>query len=138
MTATSTETASPDLQAPELPPEDRRACRSNEDGTALRYQLESTLKRGRMEAVALADTSGILLAWAGEQPVCAEIGALAPLVARGAPARVGAEIDAEEMSVRAIDCFGQSLFLASIGGGVARDALLAHSARGIQRILTAN
>jgi hypothetical protein len=40
--------------------------------------------------------------------------------------------------VRALECFGEPLYLASLGGGVARDALLAHSARGIHRILTAN
>jgi len=40
--------------------------------------------------------------------------------------------------VRAIDCFGEPLYLAALGGGVARDALLSHSAKGIHRILTAN
>jgi hypothetical protein len=40
--------------------------------------------------------------------------------------------------VRSLDCFGDALYLVALGGGVARDALLAHSARGIQRILTAN
>jgi hypothetical protein len=42
------------------------------------------------------------------------------------------------MAVRAIDCFGEPMYLAALGGGVARDALLSHSAKGIHRILTAN
>lgn len=118
---------------------ERRERRSSEHSMALRYQLESTLQKGRMAAVALADGAGILVAWAGEDDLCEEIGAVAPLVARGAPSRLSRRaVSADDLSVRSIDCFGQPLFLASLGGGVARDALLAHSARGVQRILTAN
>lgn len=118
---------------------ERRGRRSEEFGTALRYQLESTLKKGRMAALALTDHRGLLLAWAGEDGLCEELGAVAPLVARGAPPRLpGPSLQGDDVSVRAIDCFGEPLFLASLGGGVARDALLAHSARGVHRILTAN
>lgn len=120
--------------------EERRAHRSSEQGSALRYQLENTLKRGRMAALALTDRHGLLLAWAGEDGLCEELGAVAPLVARGAPKRLpGPGLQGgDEVAVRAIDCFGEPLFLASLGGGVAREALLSHSARGIHRILTAN
>jgi hypothetical protein len=119
--------------------EDRRAHRSSEQSAALRYQLENTLKRGRMAALALTDRHGLLLAWAGEDGLCLELGAVAPLVARGAPKRLpGPGLQGDEVAVRAIDCFGEPLFLASLGGGVAREALLSHSARGIHRILTAN
>jgi hypothetical protein len=118
---------------------ERRARRSCEHQTALRYQLESTLKRGRMAALALTDKDGMLVAWAGEDGLCEELGAVAPLVARGAPRRLDNRgIQGDDVAVRAIDCFGESLYLASLGGGVAREALLSHSARGIQRILTAN
>ena len=79
-----------------------------------------------------------MLAWAGENEVCEELGAAAPLIARGAPVQLDACEQEEDVVVRAIDCFGEPLFLASIGGGVAREALLSHSARGIQRILTSN
>jgi hypothetical protein len=118
---------------------ERRARRSNEHNTALRYQLESTLKRGRMAALALTDDHGLLVAWAGEDGLCEELGAVAPLVARGAPRKLpGRGLQGDDVAVRAIDCFGEPLYLASLGGGVAREALLSHSARGIQRILTAN
>lgn len=124
---------------------DRRQCRSHHEGTALRYQLESTMRRGRMAALALTDNSGTLLAWAGDDGLAAELGALAPVVAHGWPAdfQKGRADDAprvtkDDVTVRTIECFGEPLFLASLGGGVARDALLAHSARGIHRILTAN
>lgn len=117
---------------------ERRGRRSQEHCTALRYQLESTRERGHMSALALTDGDGLLLAWAGENEVCEELGAAAPLIARGAPVTLDACEREEEVVVRAIDCFGEPLFLASIGGGVAREALLSHSARGIQRILTSN
>jgi len=118
---------------------ERRARRSDEHGLALRYQLESTLQKGRLAAVALSDHEGFLVAWAGEDGLCEELGAVAPLVARGAPPRLpGQGLQGDDVSVRTLDCFGQALFLSSLGGGVARDALLSHSARGIQRILTAN
>lgn len=118
---------------------ERRARRSSEHTTALRYQLESTLKRGRMAALALTDKDGMLVAWAGEDGLCEELGAVAPMVARGAPRKLNNRgLQGDDVAVRAIDCFGEPLFLASLGGGVAREALLSHSARGIQRILTAN
>ena len=118
---------------------ERRKQRSSEHCTALRYQLESTRKRGRMTALALTDSRGMLVAWAGENGLCEELGAVAPLVARGAPPQITPEAGTlHDVAVRAIDCFGEALFLASVGGGVAREALLSHSARGIHRILTSN
>lgn len=118
---------------------DRRQRRSAHHTVALRYQLECTLKRGRMAALALTDRTGVLLAWAGEDAVCEELGAVAPMVLHGWPPELErAAIPREDVSVRAIECFGEQLYLASLGGGIARDALLAHSARGIHRILTAN
>jgi hypothetical protein len=130
---------------------DRRERRSSNSAEALRYQLESTLRQGKMAALALTDEVGTLVAFAGDEAVCTELGALAPVVAHGWPADFAPvpvqiansnapprTITKDDVSVRAIECFGESLFLASLGGGVARDALLAHSARGVHRILTAN
>jgi hypothetical protein len=118
---------------------ERRGRRSEEHCTALRYQLETTRQRGHLAALALTNRDGLLLAWAGESAICEELGAVAPLIARGAPVKLESPgTHAEDVVVRAIDFFGEPVFLASLGGGVAREALLAHSARGIQRILTAN
>jgi hypothetical protein len=119
-------------------PVDRRARRSEEHSTALRYQLERTKQRGQLDALALTDRNGLLVAWAGENEVCEELGAVAPLIARGAPVSLQSCDSEDEVVVRAIECFGEPLFLASIGGNMAREALLSHSARGIRRILTAN
>ena len=125
---------------------DRRERRSDNHVMALRYQLESTLRQGKMAALALTDAGGALLACAGDEGVCQELSALAPVVAHGWPADLGQPearegqkpITKEDVRVRSLECFGDSLYLVALGGGVARDALLAHSARGIQRILTAN
>jgi hypothetical protein len=72
--------------------------------------------------------------------VCEELGAVAPMVVQGwTPEHEGLhQLDRTQISVRAIECFGEQLYLASLGGGLAREALLAHSARGIHRILTSN
>jgi len=79
------------------------------------------------------------MAWAGEDGLCEELGAVAPMVAHGAPPQLPGEgINGDDVSVRPIDCFGEQLYLASLGGGVARDAVLSLSARGVHRILTAN
>jgi hypothetical protein len=118
---------------------ERRTRRSQHYNTALRFQLESTMQKGRMAALALTDRTGLLLAWAGEDVLCEELGAVAPIVVNGWPPNLARNtLPKENVSVRAIECFGEPLYLASLGGGVARDALLAHSARGIHRILTAN
>src|SRR5262245_49678571 len=118
---------------------ERRTRRSEHHDLALRYQLESTRTRGRMAALALTDGTGLLLAWAGEDQVCEELGAVAPMIVQGWPPELErGTLSRDDISVRAIECFGEQLYLASLGGGVAREALLAHSARGIHRILTAN
>ena len=118
---------------------ERRTRRSEHHDLALRYQLESTRTRGRMSALALTDNSGLLLAWAGEDQVCEELGAVAPMIVQGWPPELErGTLSRDDIYVRAIECFGEQLYLASLGGGVAREALLAHSARGIHRILTAN
>ena len=120
-------------------PRDRRFRRSQHFSTALRFQLEHTLRRGRMAVLALTDHTGVLLAWAGADDLAEELGAMAPVVAHCWPPELeDARLPKTDVSVRPIECFGEQLYLASLGGGVARDALLAHSARGIHRILTAN
>ena len=117
----------------------RRLRRSSERGQALRYQLENVCQRGRLEALVLADASGIVLADAGDPAVCEELGAMAPLIGRSmlrivaSPLLAGADV-----AVRQICLLGQQLYLASAGGNTARDALLTESLRGIERILSAN
>ena len=119
--------------------EDRRHRRSTEPQVALRYQLEYTRERGGIEALVLADERGLVVVASGDQAICAELGAIAPLMCNtvlGMP--MPPLLRGADVAVRRTEVFGQSLFLASIGGGVARDALLSHSVEGLHRILSAN
>ena len=122
-----------------LVPFERRRRRSEQYTTALRFQLEDTVKSGGLEALCLSDGDGLLLAWAGADDLCEELGAVAPLLAHcPAGSLTVSGVKGEEVSVRGIEYYGQQLYLTSIGGGRGSDAVLRHSAKGIQRILTAN
>ena len=118
---------------------ERRTRRSAERQTALRYQLEHTREKGGLEAMVVADDDGLVLGSAGDSGVCEELGAYAPLLVRSLmgmklpPLLLGGDV-----AVRRITLNGQPLFLATVGGGVARDALLSHSELGVSRILAAN
>lgn len=119
--------------------EERRQRRSNERDTALRYQLEHTKDRGGLEVLVLADRDGLILAAAGDTAECEELGAVAPLMSR---APLGMKLPpllrGGEVAIRPLALHGQELYLAAVGGGVARDALLHHSMAGVQRIMSAN
>ncbi len=119
--------------------EERRQRRSQQQPTALRYQLEHTRERGRFEALVLADDAGLVLAAAGERGLCDELGAIAPLMGRSPLGmRLPPLLRGGEVAIRPMTLNGQDLYVACIGGNVARDALLTHSTNGIERILTSN
>ena len=87
----------------------------------------------------IADDQGLVVAGAGEDGVVEELGAIAPLMSRsimGMP--LPPLLRGGEVAVRPLQLYGQDLFVACIGGGVARDALLNTSVSGVKRILTAN
>lgn len=119
--------------------QERRQQRTTERDSALRYQLEHSRVRGGLEALVLADQQGMVVASAGEAAVCEELGAIAPLMSRsvmGMP--LPPLLRGGEVVVRPLRLYGQDLYLACVGGGVARDALLSNSVSGVQRILAAN
>ena len=119
--------------------EERRQRRSAEQGVALRYQLERTRERGGLKALVLADAEGLSVAAAGDARLCAELSAVAPLLGRspfGFP--MPSVFHGSDVAVRPFAMHGQELFLAALGGNIARDALLASSVDGVQRILTSN
>ncbi len=118
--------------------EERRQRRSPDRALALRYQLEHTRDRGRLEALVLSDADGLVVASAGEAAICEELGAIAPLVPRTLGSALPPLLVGGEVAVRPVSLQGQDLYLASLGGNVARDALLAASTKGVRRILGAN
>ena len=118
---------------------ERRLRRSDQPVVALRYQLEHTRQRGRLEAVVLASEEGLPVACAGDAAICAELAAVAPWLSRSVfsmpqlPLLRGAEL-----ACRSIRVHGQNLYLVTAGGSVARDALLSSSIDGLERILSQN
>ncbi|MCB9597185.1 MAG: hypothetical protein H6719_30960 [Sandaracinaceae bacterium] len=122
-----------------FPFEERRNRRSTHRDLALGFQLEHVRDRGRLEALVLADDDGLSLSTSGDPAVCRELAAIAPLWAKSIlgiplpPLLRGAEI-----AVRIVHVHGMPLYLACVGGGVARDALLSHSLSGVRRILACN
>ncbi|MEM6954757.1 MAG: hypothetical protein AAF411_02915 [Myxococcota bacterium] len=119
--------------------DERRKRRSANRSEALRFQLEHTKEQGGLEAVALSDKDGLLLASAGEEGVCEELGAFAPLLCQSPMGmRLPPLLRGGEVAVRSVSIHGTGLFMACLGGGVARDALLTHTTQGARRILAAN
>lgn len=119
--------------------EERRFRRSEDRYVALRYQLEHTRGVAGIEALVLADDTGLVVASSGDAAMCAELGAIAPLASRsfmGMP--LPPLLRASDLVIKRVEVLGQELYLACTGGGVARDAHLRSSMEGVQRILTAN
>jgi hypothetical protein len=118
---------------------ERRRLRSKESAQALSYQLEHSREKGRLEALVVTDESGLLVASAGSETLCEELGAMAPVFGRTlvAPSDLPS-LEGGEIAIRALKACGESFYLASVGGGVARDAILESTRAGVSRILASN
>ncbi len=125
---------------------ERRHRRSDDPLVALHYQLSSARARGELDAIVVADASGVVVAGAGSWPVCEELAAYAPLLAEGSWASMSDDVSSrvaslrKEVEVRALSVGGQEVLLCARrqrrgepGEGVSRDLDLA--ATGIARIL---
>lgn len=125
--------------------QERRVRRSEDPLVALHYQLSVTRARGELDAIVVADASGVVVAGAGSWPVCEEMAAYAPLLAEGQWAsmtsQVSSRVDAlrAQVTVRSLSIDGQDVHVCARqrreGAAVDRD--LAHAAEGIVRILAA-
>jgi hypothetical protein len=119
--------------------EDRRRKRSVDPLVALHYQLAYARTNGRLEAIVVADASGVVVAGAGSWAACEELAAYAPLLARPREEQsnpVASRIESlrNEVGVRTMLVDGQEVLVCA-RGGAARDASLAHAAEGVVRIL---
>ncbi len=117
---------------------ERRMKRSEQRELALRYQIEHVRGQARLEALVLADDAGLVIAESGDRAVCAELAAIAPLLGRTLKMPMPPLLRGADVAVRTVRVYGQPVHLASVGGTVARDALLASSLAGVERILVAN
>ncbi len=121
-------------------PEERRRNRSADPLVALHYQLARTRQEGRLDALVVADDSGVVVAAAGSWAVCEELAAYAPLLVRGVwtdPEISGRSRIAEmraEVDVQSIEVEGQTVLVCA-RGGCRRTAALRQAAQGVARIL---
>jgi hypothetical protein len=113
--------------------------------------LSETRSRGELDAIVVADVSGVVVAGAGSWPVCEELAAYAPLLAEGSWASmtdsVTSRVDTlrRDVEIRSLMVGGQEVLLCArrqrraegsgAGEGVERD--LDQAAAGISRILSA-
>lgn len=129
--------------------DDRRLRRSADPLVALHYQLSTARARGDLDAIVVADPSGVVVAGAGSWPVCEELAAYAPLLADGSWASMDAQVSSRvealrgEVDVRLVSVGDQDVLLCTRQKrGVApttTDASLRDldaTAQGVTRILT--
>jgi hypothetical protein len=121
---------------------DRRKRRSADPLVALHYQLAHAKSDAALEAIVLADPSGIVVAGAGSWVVCEELAAYAPFLAQpqadvALPSRMQAFQG--EVDVRPMEAAGQAMLLCALSPkGKARPArgeAAERCARGVARIL---
>jgi hypothetical protein len=131
--------------------DERRRRRSTDPLVALHYQLSTTRTRGELDAIVIADASGVVVAGAGSWPVCEELAAYAPLLAEGAwgsmTDQVSSRVDdlRDQVEVRTLSVGGQEVLLCArrqrrIEGTEARHAaagFIDEAAAGVSRILEA-
>lgn len=97
--------------------EDRRRRRSADPLVALHYQLSETRSRGELDAIVVADSSGVVVAGAGSWPVCEELAAYAPLLAEGSWASMTESVTSRvdtlrrDVEIRSLLVGGQEVLL---------------------------
>jgi hypothetical protein len=130
---------------------ERRKQRSTDPLVALHYQLAQSKSASAVEAIVLADPSGMVVAGAGAWVLCEELAAYAPLFLQGPanesttersrpletenglPDRV-ASLRAE-CEVREMTANGQPVLLCAMGRSSARTRAADLAAEGVVRIL---
>lgn len=132
-----------------MTPEERRQRRSSDPLVALHYQLSTTRARGELDAIVVADASGVVVAGAGSWPVCEELAAYAPLLAEGAwgsmTDRVSSRVEAlrNEVEIRSLVIGGQEVLLCArrqrrsegVEAHHAASRTIEEAAAGVSRIL---
>ncbi len=123
--------------------DERRHRRSSDPLVALHYQLSSARTAGDLDAIVVADFSGVVVAGAGSWPVCEELAAYAPLLADGdwssQSSSVSSRVEAlrREVDVRTVNVAGQDVLLCTRQKrrDPEADRFVDQAARGITRIL---
>lgn len=120
--------------------DERRRKRSDDPLIALHYQLVQARHEGRLEALVVADGSGVVVAAAGAWATCEELAAYAPILAQGQWTEPGLDDTSRvaelrtEVDVQPVDVDGQIVLLCA-RGGIREAAALDRAAEGVARIL---
>ncbi|MCC7538016.1 MAG: hypothetical protein IT379_17455 [Deltaproteobacteria bacterium] len=102
---------------------------------ALRLQLEAVRDDAGLRAVVIADDDGFEVAAVGDATQCAELAAVAPIVARGHIGDDARErLAREDVVVRAIPA-SVRLYVCAAGGTGSRGDALQRAGEGTKRIL---
>jgi hypothetical protein len=126
------------------PSSDRRRQRSQDPLVALHYQLARARQEGSLDAIVVAEESGVVVAGAGAWAVCEELAAYAPILAQrgwrepglGRASRVF-EIE-PQVDVRPVDIEGHTVLLCARGSTRSAAAqAMTKAAEGVARILAA-
>ena len=123
---------------------DRRKRRSKRMYRAIQYQLEHVFDIHNLRNFTLADTRGLVLAYAGHVEEAEVLAAYAPMLSTRMNRRSRAHIldrvrhfvpDASDVQIRSFDVGGETLHLTVLGGGNAlQHADLYRAVTGIRRI----
>lgn len=121
---------------------DRRRVRSSDPHEALALQLSYVCSEAGLDALVLASHDGLAIASAGDETLCSELAAVAPLLSTG-DAASAADIQQGLLFVREVVFEGTALYLASCGDDVYEsapavvDRWLMEATVGVTRILAA-
>jgi hypothetical protein len=117
-------------------PAERRVDRSDDALTALTRLLESARRDTALDAVAVADESGLLVAGSGAAELCDELAAIAPLAREPANDTIPSRLDVlgRSAGVRRLTVDGVEIFVSGRGGDLSEG--LARIAAGCSRILS--
>jgi hypothetical protein len=122
---------------------ERRQTRSDNALEALLLQLSHVRDEAGLSALVLASHDGLTIAHVGDEELCSELAALAPLLSRGQYVQNDVQIAQPFLCVRAVEFEGTPLYLASCGEECAAgapaemDRWLAEATQGVTRILAA-
>lgn len=122
---------------PRRPLVDRRRTRPTDTASALISAFDHAVARADLDALIIADESGILVSNNTTDLDLAMLAAVTPLVARGtAKALIRRDGAPLEFSVRTIEVLGETLYVGALGGTFNnRERELTVSASATKRIL---
>jgi hypothetical protein len=125
------------MTLPRRPLVDRRRTRPTDTASALIAAFDHAAARADLDALIVADESGILVSNNTTELDLSMLAAVTPLVARGtAKALIRRDGAPLEFSVRTIEVLGETLYVGALGGNFNnRERELTASASAARRIL---